>query len=358
MNYERIKKYKDLILLIIGVLLISYLFCKHLLVYLLPFFIGWFLAFAMRPPASFIARKLKIKPKIVRLFLTLLVFFAFFTLCSVAIWLLSREVWELVTRLGRGDSSLDEFISDFASPDGFIGKLFGNFGDYVADALYSLLTSVLTRLASSLSTVVSLVPKSLLFILVTVIASAYFAVSLEEVNRAVKSILPESLSSLLIKLKDGFLGAFLKYMRSYLLLLVITFFEMLVGLFILKAPYPLLMAIVIAVLDLLPIIGVGFVLIPWGVWSIVIGNVPFGIGLLVLFVFQTIIREIIEPKIVGKNLGTHPILTLIFIYVGYSLFGVIGLILVPVLTVLVNIAFGKKDSSEVTEHTLGEGHDA
>ena len=358
MNYERIKKYKDLILLIIGVLLICYLFCKHLLVYLLPFFIGWFLAFAMRPPASFIARKMKIKPKIVRLFLTLLVFFAFFTLCSVAIWLLSREVWELVAGIGRGDSSLDEFISDLTSPDGFIGKLFGNFGDYVADALYSLLTSVLTRLASSLSTVVSLVPKSLLFILVTVIASAYFAVSLEEVNRAVKSILPESLSSLLIKLKDGFLGAFLKYMRSYLLLLVITFFEMLVGLFILKAPYPLLMAIVIAVLDLLPIIGVGFVLIPWGVWSIVIGNVPFGIGLLVLFVFQTIIREIIEPKIVGKNLGTHPILTLIFIYVGYSLFGVIGLILVPVLTVLVNIAFGKKDSSEVTEHNLGEGHDA
>jgi predicted PurR-regulated permease PerM len=133
---------------------------------------------------------------------------------------------------------------------------------------------------------------------------------------------------------------------------------MLVGLFILKAPYPVLMAIVIAVLDLLPIIGVGFVLIPWGVWSIMIGNVPFGIGILVLFVFQTIIREIIEPKIVGKNLGTHPILTLIFIYVGYSLFGIIGLILVPVLTVLVNIAFGKKNSSEVTEHTLEEGNNA
>ena len=358
MNYERIKKYKDLILLIIGVLLISYLFCKHLLVYLLPFFIGWFLAFAMRPPASFIARKLKIKPKIVRLILTLLVFLVAFGLCSVAIWLLSREVWELVSGIGRGDSTLDEFISELTSPDGFIGKLFGNFGDYIADALYSLLTSVLTRLGSSLSNLVSIVPKSLLFILVTVIASAYFAVSLEEVNAAVRSILPESLSRLLIKLKDGFLGAFLKYMRSYLLLLVITFVEMLVGLFILKAPYPLLMAIVIAVLDLLPIIGVGFVLIPWGVWSIVIGNVPFGIGILVLFVFQTVIREIIEPKIVGKNLGTHPILTLIFIYVGYSLFGIIGLILVPVFTVLVNIAFGKKDSAEIGKSVGGEGNNA
>ena len=356
MNYERIKKYKDLVLLIIGVLLISYLFFKYLLVYLLPFFVGWFLAFAMRPPSALVAKKMKIKPKIVRLFLTLLVFFAVFGICSLAIWLISREVWELVSGLNRGDSTFDEFIFGITSQDGLFGRLFGNFGDYIADALYSLMTSVLTRLGSSLSGFVSAVPKGLLFILVTVIASAYFAIYLEEVNSAIRRILPESVSRFLIKLKDGFLAAFLKYMRSYLLLLVITFIEMLAGLYVLKAPYPIIMAIVIAVLDLLPIIGVGFVLIPWGVWSIVIGNVPFGVGLLVLFAFQTVIREIIEPKIVGKNLGTHPILTLLFIYVGYSLFGIIGLILVPVFTVLVNIAFGKNDSAKIGKPTSAQGN--
>ena len=358
MNYERIKRCKDLILLVIGALLIFYLFFKHLLVYLLPFFIGWFLAFAMRPPAAFLARKLKIKAKILRLFLTLLAFLVAFGLCSLAIWLLSREVWELVSGLGRGEGRLDEFIAGLFASDGFIGKLFGNFGDYVADALYSLMTSALSRVGAWLSALASAVPKCLLFVLVTVIASAYFAVYLEQVNAAVRRILPESASRFLIKLKDGFLSAFLKYMRSYLLLLVITFVEMLAGLYILKAPYPLLMAIVIAVLDLLPIIGVGFVLIPWGVWSIVVGNVPFGIGILVLFVFQAVMREIIEPKIVGKNLGTHPILTLVFIYVGYSLFGIIGLILVPVFTVLVNIAFGKNDSAKVGESVGTEGNDA
>ena len=162
----------------------------------------------------------------------------------------------------------------------------------------------------------------------------------------------------LIRVKDGFLSTLIKYLRSYLLLLFITFIEMLIGLFLLRAPYPLVMAIVIALLDLLPVIGVGFVLIPWSVWSFVIGRTPFGVGLLVLFAFHTILRQVIEPKIVGKNLGMHPLLTLIFIYVGYSVFGFVGIILVPVFTVLINITLGKNDTAKVTESAGAEGNGA
>lgn len=349
MNYEKIRRYADLVVLIIGAGLLSYLFLKHLLIYLLPFLAGWFIAFAMRPPAAFIASKMKIKPKIIRLILTVAFYLVIFGILSVAVWILSREVWELLSGLGNGESDLEEFISGITAPDGFIGRLLGNFGDYFADALYGVATSVLSSVGSALSTAVSAVPKVLFFVLISVIASAYFAISLEEVNAAVKRVLPKGIFSALVKFKDGFFGAFLKYVRSYLLLLAITFAEMLVGLFLLGAPYPLVMAIVIALLDLLPVIGVGFVLIPWGVWSFFVGNTPFGIGLLVLFLAHTVLRQVIEPKIVGKNLGMHPILTLMFIYVGYSLFGIIGLILVPILTVLVNVAFGKDDSAEVSK---------
>ena len=157
-----------------------------------------------------------------------------------------------------------------------------------------------------------------------------------------KRLLPKKISTVLVKIKDGFLSTLLKYLRSYLLLLLITFIEMLVGLFLLRAPYPLVMAIVIAVLDLLPVIGVGIVLVPWGVWSFVIGKTPFGIGLLVLFAFHTVLRQVIEPKIVGKSLGVHPLLTLVFIYVGYSVFGIVGLLLVPIFTVLVDIILENK----------------
>ena len=136
-----------------------------------------------------------------------------------------------------------------------------------------------------------------------------------------------------------------------------TFLEMLLGLFLVGAPYPWLMAIVIAVLDLLPVIGVGTALIPWGVWCFISKNTGLGIGLLVLFAVHTVLRQMLEPKIVGKSLGVHPLLTLVFIYTGYALFGFIGLLLVPVLTVLVNIAFGKDDSSEVSEGGVGKRND-
>ena len=91
----------------------------------------------------------------------------------------------------------------------------------------------------------------------------------------------------------------------------------------------------------------GTVLVPWAVIEISVGGRLLGIGLLVLFVVNTLIRQLIEPRIVGKNLDIHPILTLIMLYVGYSLFGVIGLILLPVIAVSISAALRKDDATEV-----------
>ena len=357
MNFEKIHRYADLVVLIIGSVILSYLFLTRLFIYVLPFLIAWFVAFAVRPPAAFLSGKLRIRASILRLILTVLLYLVLLGVLTLGIWILSREVWELLSGLGEGNSALEEFVSGLMGSGGFFGRLFGDFSDYVADAIYNVAMSVLSRVGAILSDVVSAVPKVLFFLLISVISSAYFALCLEDVNAAIKRVLPKNIFATLVRLKDGFLGAFLKYLRSYLLLLLITFLEMLLGLSLIRAPYPLIMAIVIALLDLLPVIGVGFVLIPWGIWSFVIGRTPFGIGLLVLFVIHTVFRQIIEPRIVGKNLGVHPILTLIFIYVGYSLFGFVGILLVPILTVLVNVAFGKDDPPEVGEDSRRKGHD-
>ena len=342
MNHEKIRRYTDLVVLVIGAGFLSYLFFKHVLLYLLPFLIGWFIAFAMRPPAARLAPKLRIKPKVLRLLMTVTLYLALLGVVSVGVWLLSREVWGLLAHLGEGDSSLEEFISGLMGTNGFFGRLFGDFGDYVADALYRVAMSMLSVLGSGLSSVISAVPKVLFFLLISVIASAYFAIGLEEINAAVKRLIPRPVFDVIVKMKDGFLDALFKYMRSYLLLLVITFLEMLTGLFLIRAPYPVIMAVVIALLDLLPVLGVGVVLIPWGIWSFLIGRTAFGIGLLVLFIAHTVFRQVIEPKIVGKSLGVHPLLTLVFIYVGYSVFGIVGLLLVPIFTVLVDIVLENK----------------
>ena len=340
MNYDKIRRYTDLVVLTVGVMLLLYLFFKHVFVYLLPFLGGWFIAFAIRPLASRISQRLKVKPRAVRLVLTVVIYAALIGAAVGGVWVLSREVWEILSGIGTDGSALSEILEGIGDSGRFFGRLFGEFGDYVADAVYSVVTSMLSAFGTILTALVSGVPRVLFFLLVSVIASGYFAWSLEDVNAAVKRFLPKGIFDLLVRWKDGFFSVFLKYMRSYLLLLVITFFEMMVGLLLIRAPYPLVMALVIAALDLLPVIGVGVVLIPWGVWSFAVGRTPFGIGLLVLFAFHTVFRQIIEPKIVGKNLGVHPLLTLLFIYVGYSVFGIAGLLLVPVLTVGIKAANG------------------
>ena len=91
-----------------------------------------------------------------------------------------------------------------------------------------------------------------------------------------------------------------------------------------------------ALLDALPLIGVGTLLVPWSIYQFIFGDVRVGVGLLVLFGVHEILRQITEPKIIGKSLGIHPVLSLILLYVGYSIFGFFGLLLIPIAAVVVN----------------------
>ena len=120
-----------------------------------------------------------------------------------------------------------------------------------------------------------------------------------------------------------------QYLRAYCVLFAITLGELVIGFLILRVRYVLLIALLVALLDFLPIFGVGTVLIPWAIISLIAGNTALGVGLAVLYVVITVIRQIIEPRVVGKSLGLHPILMLISLYAGLKLFGVIGVFAGP-----------------------------
>ena len=120
-------------------------------------------------------------------------------------------------------------------------------------------------------------------------------------------------------------------LRSYVLIMFITFVEQAVGLTILGVEYSLLIAMAIAVFDILPVVGSGTIMLPWAVISLVTGDTRRGVGLLVLYVIITVIRQIIEPRIVGEHVGLHPMLTLMCMFVGLRVFGGLGLLGLPIL---------------------------
>ena len=137
-------------------------------------------------------------------------------------------------------------------------------------------------------------------------------------------------SEKLIEAKKCLGGVLFKYFRSYFLIMLITFGELSLGLTIAGIRKPLAAAFIITLLDILPVLGTGIILIPWGIFRLITGDLRTGILLLLVYAIITVIRNIIEPKIVGKEVGLHPTLTLISMFVGTRLFGIAGLFALPV----------------------------
>ncbi len=140
-----------------------------------------------------------------------------------------------------------------------------------------------------------------------------------------------------------------KYLGSYLLIMLITFAELAVGLLIiLRNPIAFVLAAVIAIFDILPIIGSGLFLFPWAVISMISGEFGVGIGLLILWFILSVIRNIIEPKIVGDQVGMHPLITLLAMIIGQFIYGPLGLLLLPVaIAVCCEINASEKSNGEM-----------
>lgn len=335
MRSERVRDIVNILLAAGLILLFVYLFFKHLFLIILPFLIAWAIAFLTRPLAEAINKRIKLPLGIIRAILSILISLAILTAISLVIWALGAELWRLLSGIGEGEA-LRELIDEITS-GGILGGIFNSFGEEFGDIIFELVISVAKTLGTALTSVAAAIPRALIFILMTVIASVYFSLELEWVNDTVSRLLPKNVLLWLSRFRRGFFSVGLSYIRAYLFLMLITFTVMLVGLVILRRPYALLLAFIIAALDCLPVIGVGTVLIPWSLYELILGESYVGIGLIILFILYEIVRQFAEPRIVGKNLGIHPIITLVLIYLGYSLFGIVGLLLVPIATVLVNI---------------------
>lgn len=135
-----------------------------------------------------------------------------------------------------------------------------------------------------------------------------------------------------------------EYLKAELTLILVSFIISLVGLSILKfakfnIEFPLLMALFIGFVDALPILGSGTVMIPWAVISALNGDLKLGIAIIILFIMMSIIRQILEPRLVSKHIGTHPIFTLIAMYTGFKFIGIIGMLIGPIILIIIKNLF-------------------
>lgn len=178
-------------------------------------------------------------------------------------------------------------------------------------------------------------PSVIVQIVITVVASFYMSADYQKVVSFVRSLIPENKHHLINNGLGYAKTAVLVYIKSCSMLFCVTFIELWIGLAILRIPYALGIAFAIAIFDLMPILGTGGILLPWGAYLLVTGSIGTGIGLIVLYVVIAAVRNTLEPKFVGSQIGLHPLSTLVAMILGLKLIGLPGMILFPIALVAI-----------------------
>ena len=356
MNRNNLSRIAELLIGILAAVILFVLIMQYVFPVVAPFLIAWFVAFIVREPASRICRVTRLKPVLVRPVLAIILTMFIFGVVALLLWQSTTLIWELLSDVAEGENPIYDLLLALGNPElPFIGDGFSEeLAAQIGEALGGMITSLLTALASAVTGWIVAIPNLLLFLLATIIALIYFAIDLERINARVRALLPSSIASKISLIRQSFFTLAGKYIASYLFIMLVTFAILLLGFVLLRVGNAVTLAMIISVLDILPIIGVGTVLLPWSTVAFFTGDKFLAIGLIVLFIVNTVVRELIEPRIVGKSLDMHPLLTLILIYVGYALFGVKGIVVLPAIAVLFGIVVNNRRTAEINEPTSKE----
>ncbi len=348
-----------------GGALALYLLCRFALVLLLPFLLALALAVVTRRTVLRLAARTGCPVRIASLLVT-----------ALALTLLGLVVFLLCSRLFTEAQNLLDFLEkDSADPNGQTARLiafFRSFGErfpflerlrgirfleellgdpqaYFAERLQELLSAMTGRIAAVAGGILRRLPKVLFFLVFTVISCFYFSVEYEAVTRTLVRLLPAKARERVPEWKARSMHAAKRYLRAYLLLFLLTLAELLVGFFTLRIRYAFLLALLTALLDILPVLGVGVILVPFAIFSLVVGETVRGVGLLVLYAIITVVRQVAEPHLVGKSIGLHPILMLVSLYVGLGIFGVTGFLIGPAIALCAKAIFDfRRDTKKGT----------
>jgi sporulation integral membrane protein YtvI len=335
MHRAEIEKYLNIMLKIVVAslfLFLIYVLFKVILAYFMPFIIAFLLSLIIEPLVRLFQR-LKISRGI-SVFLSIIVFLGLFAAFSAfAVTRVIFEFTELYERLPNYYNRLYNLATQIVrhATDIYV-QLAPEVVNITQDAVRTIfrnITEFLSRTTTSLINTATTLPSKLVFLIITLISTFFITKDKYVIKEFIFRQLPETWGAKITTLKTDLFSALIGFLKAQLIILTITFVESFIGLSLIGVDYAFTLAIIIALVDILPVLGTGGIYVPWGIVNLALGNYGMAISLLVLYGVITVVRYMIEPKIVGKQLGIHPLATLISMFAGLKLIGVAGLILGP-----------------------------
>ena len=328
------------------ILLLMVFLLPRMILFFMPFVIGWIIALIANPLVQFFEKKLKIRRKAGTVFVVV----AVISLVVLAGYLLGSKIVQetvgLVNELPHIWNSLEE---DFRTIGQNLDILYSRFPKEMRESIVGIgeqmegfVGDIVSRVGSPTIEAVGNFAKNLPTIIIGIIMcllSAYFFVAEREyLNVHVKSHMPETITYRWNIMARSFRRAVGGYFKAQFKIEVWMYLLLVLGLWILKVDYAFLIAIGIAFLDFLPVFGTGTVLMPWAVIKILSADYKMAVGLLIIWCGGQLARQIIQPKIVGDSIGVPPIPTLFLLFIGYKAAGVFGMIIaVPIGIILMNM---------------------
>jgi sporulation integral membrane protein YtvI len=313
--------------------------------YCLPFMLALIITIVMRPLADLLMKvfsRLHMGRKAAALAAMVLVYGLLALLLFLLARQLARELKNLATSLpgvlAWASNVLEGWMDRFSSAaaaDPALSNMFStaleNVGQSIITLTKGLAENVTGIVASGAWGTATSVPRTLLFIVMTIMASFYFTSDMPRIQAFLKKSLPGKLMEQGASIKHTVAGALAGQIRSQLFISFLVTLVMILGMLILRLPYALLLGLLIGIADALPILGAGLFLLPWSLFNFFAGNTPLGIGLLLLYVAVVITRQVVEPRIVGKRLGLYPLVSMFSMYMGFVSIGYLGLLAGPII---------------------------
>ncbi|MBS5517376.1 MAG: sporulation integral membrane protein YtvI [Clostridiales bacterium] len=334
------------LLMLITVVVVA--LCYVLASYVMPLLLAILISTAMEPLVRMLSGTNrsgeKVRGGLPRKVAVLLVMLIVFTLLiTVGFFIIQGVVSELISlaeslpaKIPQWMESLDQLGQQISAQFPIIST------ENLASIIQSLsghLTESITTIAASAVSFVTQMPAIILFIVFTIMSTYFFSVSRFSIMRNLKRQLPQSWQETAQHLYGTLAKALFGWLKAQFIILCCMFLVMFIGFTILNVHYALLIALGIAVMDALPILGSGLVMIPWIGYQLFFGSLPMGIGLALIYVLLIFTRQSIEPRVVGGQFGLPPLWTMCAMYAGFRLFGFIGLFLGPLtLLLMYNVA--------------------
>ena len=246
----------------------------------------------------------------------------------------AREVPMLMQSVGRGLRALEEraFAYAASAPDG-VSDYLKTALDSVSESFYALPAALSSAALDLVGRAAQSTPDTLLFIVTAGIGSYFISASFPRITAFIALQLPESFRRRLEGVGHNLKASFGGFLRAQLILMLMTFFELLICFLLLRVKTAVGLAAVTALIDALPVFGTGVVLVPWAAYCLLLGDIRRGIALLVCWGLVNLVRSCTQAKLLGDQIGLDPIASLLAIYVGWQVWGVWGMLLFPILFV-------------------------